>query len=1306
MQVVVAEKPSVARDIARVLGAGTRRDGYLQGGGYAVTWALGHLVALPEPHEVDARWKRWRVEHLPMLPRHWPLSVIERTAAQFRVVQRLLKDERTRTVVCATDAGREGELIFRHIMERAGCTSPVKRLWISSLTPAAIRNGFERLRDGTEFDRLAAAAQARSRADWLVGMNLSRAYTLSMDDTLSVGRVQTPTLAMLVARDREIRQFVPEDYLEVWVKLPCDPALPDPPCERFEARYVGSGVEARLLAGSKTSTRPARLPADGELAQQLLQRLTKGELGVVRVDVVPRRLRPSLLYDLTELQRHANRLFGWSAQRTLELAQQLYEKHKLISYPRTDCRHLSGALETQLPAIVARIAPAYAGGLPATLAHRLGQGELGTRFVDDRRVTDHHAIIPTDRPCSLSPQGDLHKLYDLVCRRLLQAYLPDYQYTDTTLWLERPAGPEHDNDLFRARGQVAKEEGFRRLDRPTARRSRPARGAQAAAPPLPDLAVGQRLPVMEAGVDKRQTQPPRPYDDASLLTAMETAGRAVDDRALSDAMRERGLGTPATRSAIIENLLGRGYVERDKKQLRSTDKGERLIDSVHEQVRSPAMTGEWEHKLKAIERGEGDLEQFLAAIERYVQEVVNAVVADAPPRPCAARPAAVAAGGPSQRLPAATRPPPSSSPPALVSLKPRAARPQVAHGPAALESNLRSVFGHDNFRPNQQDVCKRIVAGENVLLVMPTGAGKSLCYQLPGLVREGATLVISPLIALMDDQVGKLQTLGLRAQSIHSGRDRSHSRQVCRAYLDGELDFLFVAPERLRVPGFCEMLARRQLGLIAIDEAHCISQWGHDFRPDYRMLQQRLPQLGKTPIVALTATATGQVQSDILEQLGIEDAYRAVHGFRRGNLAVEIVQMTAGARAAALQCLLTDPARLPAIVYAPTRKQSEAMASALGERLNAAAYHAGMAPEQRERVQSRFLASQLDVIVATTAFGMGVDKADVRTVVHTALPGSVEGYYQEIGRAGRDGLPSRAVLLHSFFDRKTHEFFFERDYPPVSELARLHKLLGEQPQRRSDLAFRLRWESDRSERAIDKLWAHGGADVDLDGGVTRAAARWRKPYQQQREHRQDQLERMVALAEGHACRMLQLVRHFGDQADSGQECGLCDVCAPDAVAIRTSRPPSDQECAQLALLLEHVARDGGRCAPAMGTLFRDTLEGRVERRRFEELAAALCRARLTVSVEDSFDKDGKTIAFRRLARGTDWPRGPVPDHAELARVVRLAEGHGDEDGPGGPRKRASPRASPRRRRPRTASKRKPRSSTRRRSRTGGKRKPG
>jgi ATP-dependent DNA helicase RecQ len=450
---------------------------------------------------------------------------------------------------------------------------------------------------------------------------------------------------------------------------------------------------------------------------------------------------------------------------------------------------------------------------------------------------------------------------------------------------------------------------------------------------------------------------------------------------------------------------------------------------------------------------------------------------------------------------------------------------KAASSEDTLDKLLQSVFGFARFRANQEAVCRCAIAGHDLLLVMPTGSGKSLCYQLPAIALGGTALVISPLIALMEDQVAKLAALGLRVARIHSGLDRAASRQACVDYLQGNLQFLFIAPERLRVPGFPEMLAKVKPALIAVDEAHCISQWGHDFRPDYRMLGQYLPALRPTPVLALTATATPAVQTDIVAQLGMVAPKLFIHGFRRENLAIEVVEVSLPMRAKAICGLLAKPERRPAIVYATSRKQSESLAEELSSIVRASAYHAGLDAVTRERVQTAFQAGELEAVVATIAFGMGIDKADIRTVIHAGLPGTLEGYYQEIGRAGRDGAPSRTFLMHSYADQRTHDFFLGRDYPPADHLQEVFRTLNDEPQAVEELRAKSKLAEEEFDKALEKLEIHGGARLTFgsDRQVTAGGPGWKKTYTVQAQHRTEQLEKVLRFTKSGECRMVQPV---------------------------------------------------------------------------------------------------------------------------------------------------------------------------------------
>ncbi|MBA3365834.1 MAG: DNA topoisomerase 3 [Actinobacteria bacterium] len=605
---VIAEKPSVARDLAGALPGKFRSDeGYLESDDHVITFAVGHLVGLADPEEYDERFKKWRMADLPIVPDAFQLQPRDpKSRKQLKLIHKLIKREDVERVVNACDAGREGELIFAYIWETAGVDKPIDRLWISSMTKQAIREGFERLRPGSQLQSLEAAARSRSEADWLVGMNATRAATIRgrawVGGVVSLGRVQTPTLAMIVRREREIQAFVPVPYWLVHASFA-------PP---YEGLWF-EGDETRLKNGAR--------------ADEIVAKVS-GRDGVVEsVERKEQSERAPLLYDLTSLQRDANRRFGFSARRTLQAAQSLYEGKKAITYPRTSSRYLSGDLVPQIKPTAATLVPITDYAIGAKFVLGLAQLPLG-RVVNDARVDDHHAIIPTDVQHDVSEfSPDERRVFDLVARRFLAVFHPPARYERTTIVTQVA------DERFRTRGKVTLEAGWRGVygleadtNGSTAKAGEDESEAEGSE--LPRLEQGQEVRCVKAESEAKETKPPPRYTEATLLSGMETAGKLIDDEELREAMKERGLGTPATRAETIETLIRREYVERVGRDLQATPKGLQVITMLEEHpITSPELTGGWEKRLSDIEHGEGDRGAFMKEIEGFTRSTVEQIAA-------------------------------------------------------------------------------------------------------------------------------------------------------------------------------------------------------------------------------------------------------------------------------------------------------------------------------------------------------------------------------------------------------------------------------------------------------------------------------------------------------------------------------------------------------------------------------------------------------------------------------------------------------------------------------------------------------
>jgi len=594
---VLAEKPSVGKDIARVLGCRQSGNGYMMGDRYIVTWALGHLVTLADPEVYSKEYKTWSLESLPMLPGKMQLVVMKETSKQFGIVQGLLKRADVSDVIIATDAGREGELVARWILLKAGCKKPAKRLWISSQTDKAVRDGFQNLRPAADYYNLFLSAEARSEADWLVGLNVTRALTCKHNASLSAGRVQTPTLAMIVAREQEIKSFVPKEYYGIKAQF-----------QGFSATWTGNNGQTRLMNKSD--------------AEAVIERISGKPAIITEVQKQYKHKAPPAAYDLTELQRDANRRFAYSAKETLSIMQSLYEHHKLLTYPRTDSRYITDDIIPTLPERIRSVAVGPYKDIAMTV---FKSKPLSTKYlVDNNKVSDHHAIIPTEESVDLMfLKPEERNIYDLVVRRFLAVLMPAFEYEETKLTVTIG------KDRFSAKGKMIRSPGWKAAyGQGMTDDDDEDDDSDVREQTLPQLQQGSKPAIKAFDLVTGKTKPPARYNEATLLTAMENpSGKEMSAEMRAVLKTTSGLGTPATRADIIEKLFSSFCIERRGKEIVPTSKGIQLVSLVPEDLRSAELTAKWEQELALISKGQAQKKVFIDQMRDYATRLVAAVVA-------------------------------------------------------------------------------------------------------------------------------------------------------------------------------------------------------------------------------------------------------------------------------------------------------------------------------------------------------------------------------------------------------------------------------------------------------------------------------------------------------------------------------------------------------------------------------------------------------------------------------------------------------------------------------------------------------
>ncbi len=1187
---VVAEKPSVAEHIAQVLGVSEAKPGYFSSDKYLISWALGHLVGLCEPGEIEPAWKPWQLSQLPMIPRRWPLKILPKKKSQYMVLQKLLDRNDLEYIVCATDAGREGELIFRYIYQHSRCQAPAQRLWLNTLTPAAVKQGFDSLSPSARFDDLANSARARAQADWLVGMNFSRAVSLLFGEEASVGRVQTPTLGLIVTREQEIRRFEPEEYFELWADFSLD-----------------SGPSLRGCWQGSDPTSKQRLSQEDEAAA-IRARCLQGELSWRDFQSEKKLSLPPLLLDLNELSRQACLEYGLTAAQTLDIAQKLYEKCRLISYPRTDSRYLSSALKPSLSALAQHVARQ----LDLDPEHERYRQPIAQRYVNDDKVSDHHAIIPTlEYPGALSEAE--RQVYQLICNSFIRLFWSAYRY-QTGEALVEVLSPQH-ADYFQVEWVQTLDPGWTRLV---------AAPRNELGPQIVTKSPGgsEKLALDTLKVVNKLEEGPQPYDDASLLEAMQKAGSLESEGETI----EVGLGTSATRAQTIEALLSRGYLRREGLHLRAQTKGERLLASLPHSLADVELTCSWERKLKVIEEGNYSPVVFMREVRRFCEELLLELLA--PPR---------YQGQPQEpvysELPLPPDPPTDPQTLSLDDLD------WVCHDLLAVEE-----VGEDVRRS-----VRLLWEGEDCIYQGFDSFRAFTAYCAAGLLQAEITVIICPDASLCETRTQYLRRLGHRAERLHSGRDEVFSQEVCRRYEEGRLDFLFLTPDQLQRPGMIERLQQVHPGLLAVESAEKLSTWSHHFQPDYLALSKLLDALRPAPILLVYGPCDRGVLEDVAEELELAEPQRIQMPLQGEGLALEWVPAEGHQRERAVHELALQSDNLPMVIYLAHEQMAERIHAALNYSSRVCRATSQQSIYQQQDAIEAYNRGQASILLTNLGRLPGLKAERTTTVLHTALPPSLPLYLQQIlSVGGNAGGELRCLALHCPADHHRFEFWLQQINPEVSLLEDVIMQCESGTSTRQGLAELCGLDA-RTFSAVLEILLASRALLEREGKLHQGREGWQTIAKSFREHQEKLRRDVLSFFEAHRCRYQSLAQAL-ELAPSEETCGLCDICDPDGCKLQVWRRPDAEEFKVLEQLRDSLEYQE---APSIAQIFRTLqCEELSTRDALQPYIRAMVNAGLAEVWIDSLEKKGFTQNYQRMQL---TPEGRRPGCLKQVRMPAVTQ---------------------------------------------------